>query len=378
MDYNQRYQELNKLFSLGKETQLIASNITITYHSFVSEYAETVDYDRDLDRNFDSAPIFGDRIVENKTFVYPIFRPTGSAKAGEAILLLHGLNERNWNKYLTWAEKLCVSTQKAVILFPIAYHINRSPQSWWNPRSIHQAFESRKQRNGQDRSMSFANVALSERISSHPHRFYSSGRQSVRDITKLIDEINLGEHELFAEKTQVDVFAYSIGAFLAQIIFLSNPSKLFTNSKLFLFCGGSIFSSMFGESRTIMDKKAFERLYQYYYEDFRPENETVQDETLISFNSMISPERNEKQRKSFFESMGKRIAGISLKNDHVIPYSGVEKAFGNSMAHERIKLLDFDYNYSHENPFPINAGSSTKTIQQAFNSIFDRASLFLA
>ena len=36
-------------------------------------------------------------IQENKSFSYTIFTPKGSRKTNQAILLLHGLNERNWD-----------------------------------------------------------------------------------------------------------------------------------------------------------------------------------------------------------------------------------------------------------------------------------------
>jgi hypothetical protein len=136
-------------------------------------------------------------------------------------------------------------------------------------------------------------VALSERITQAPYRFYSSGRQSVDDITQLVTDIKSGKHPLFCENTQVDVFAYSIGAFLSQIIFMTNPDNLFSDAKLFMFCGGSIFSNMFGQSRTIMDKQAFDRLFSYYLNDFTAQNEQDGcDKAFHSFYSMIAPERN--------------------------------------------------------------------------------------
>lgn len=369
MEYSKRYYELNKQFNLGKETLLDNGQVSISFYLFKS---------KDLGMDFQiENPVFSDRIAENTSFIYPVFKPSSMKKANQAILLLHGLNERNWNKYLTWAEELCLKTQKAVVLFPIAYHINRSPQQWSNPRMIQSVYELRRKKNGEDRSLSFANVALSERISENPYRFYSSGRQSMSDITELIALIKSGNHQLFTENSHVDVFAYSIGAFLAQILFLTNPENFFSESKLFMFCGGSIFSSMFGESRTIMDRKAFEILYQYYQEDFNPLAEKLQDKALSSFYSMISPERNEQHRKKFFIDMGNRVAGISLQNDKVIPYSGVEKALGCENAHKRIELLNFDFDYTHENPFPVNDKSKPELVNQAFQQVFTKAVHFL-
>ena len=156
----------------------------------------------------------------------------------------HGLNERSWNKYLTWAEYIASQLKRPVILFPIAYHINRSPLGWFNLRGLRQMTEDRKTSNGNDKTTTVANVILSQRISDRPYRFYSSGRQSYADVTDLVRNIKQGHHPLFTENAHIDIFAYSIGAFLSQVILLTNPDNIFSDSKLFMFCGGSIFSSM--------------------------------------------------------------------------------------------------------------------------------------
>lgn len=372
MEFNKRYRELNSVFQLGKDFELPDSKCFVQYFNFESK--------RQINEKepMVSSEVFADRISENSSFIYPIFTPHKNYFSREAILLLHGLNERNWSKYLTWAEYLCQKTGKAVILFPIAFHINRSPQQWSNPRMLQDVYDLRRKRNGEDRMLSFANVALSERITENPYRFYSSGRQSMNDIVNLCMELKHGRHSLFGENTQIDVFAYSIGAFLSQITFLSNPHNLFSNSRLFMFCGGSIFSEMFGESRTIMDSIAFTRLYNYYRYEFSTENECnfANDEILKSFWSMISPERNETERISVFDAMGERLRGISLANDKVIPYLGVEQALGNQLAHKRIELMDFDIPYTHENPFPI-IQSNTNALNNAFHTVFSQAATFL-
>ena len=51
----------------------------------------------------------------------------------EAILLPHGLNERNWNKYLTWAH----SDQYGKAGHPFSIIHRRSPASWSTPRLSH-------------------------------------------------------------------------------------------------------------------------------------------------------------------------------------------------------------------------------------------------
>ena len=372
MKYSQRYQELNSQFQFGVDTHLIESNIDIRYFSFQSS--------NETDHSENSISISSDKtIVENFSFVYPVFMPGGMLQADKAILLLHGLNERNWNKYLTWAEYLCSETGKPVILFPIAFHVNRSPVSWSNPRALQSIMNLRRQNNGNDRSLSFANVALSERISEKPYRFYSSGRQSIHDLSTLFRQIKEGKHRLFAENAQIDIFAYSIGAFLSEITLMTNPLNLFSESKLFLFCGGGIFSSMAGKSRSIMDTKAFQTLYDYYLHHFSKsiKPESAKDKMFESFNCMISSTQNQTEREHFFSRLGNKLKGISLKNDKVMPYSGIPEALGTDCALNHITQMDFSFPYTHENPFPVGEFIDATEVDAGFIKVFSEIAGFL-
>ncbi|HBG53758.1 MAG TPA: hypothetical protein DDW70_06070, partial [Rikenellaceae bacterium] len=58
-------------------------------------------------------------IGENQQFRYVVFAPAGALRFDRAIILLHGLNERSWQKYLTWAEDLVMTCGLPVVLFPI-------------------------------------------------------------------------------------------------------------------------------------------------------------------------------------------------------------------------------------------------------------------
>lgn len=367
MNYCQRYLELSALFKQGADCHLTETKTDIRFFPFgsASYSGETLPSDSSIEENY--------------SFEYPVFTPCGRQKQDKAILLLHGLNERNWNKYLTWAEFLCNNTGKPVILFPIAFHINRSPLSWSTPRALSSLLNYRRQEYTDDRSISFANVALSERISQSPERFYLSGRQTCSDLTALFEEIKTGRHPLFSEDTHIDIFAYSIGAFLSQIALMANLKGLYSDTRLFMFCGGSIFRSMCGISRSIMDKAAFDKLYNYYIYIFGKESvlKWIRDEAFNAFYRMISPERFQTQRENFFEQAGGRIGGIALAQDSVIPYHGVKEAMGVKNTEERIELLDFSFPYSHENPFPVNT-RDVSSVNSSFTKVFSRAAAFLA
>ncbi len=371
MNYTQRYQELNRLFQLGIDTHLDASNIDIRFFTFKSQSESKNNENIWVNPN--------DLIIgENIEFSYPIFIPSKKPPTGNAILMLHGLNERNWSKYLTWAEHLCIETGKPIILFPIAFHVNRSPQSWSDPRSLRGILDVRRKQNGEDRCLSFANVAFSERVCEEPYRFYRSGRQTVNDLAVLFEDIKQGLHPAFEKETNIDIFAYSIGAFLAQIALLSNPRNLFSSSKLFLFCGGGVFSSMLGQSRSIMDKSAYKSLFQYYLHEFSEKVKlgAMRDKVFESFCSMISSERYKNERELFFKKIENRLEGISLAKDKVMPFLGIEEALGKSIAYSRISRLDFAFDYNHENPFPVCVHTNSNEVDNSFNTVFEKVVTF--
>jgi len=377
INFVQRQKELINQFRFGKEMILNESSLEIRFSPFHSAYphktvSDTSDYSEK-----------DGLIQENRSFTYPVFLPKGRIKVSNVIVLLHGLNERNWDKYLCWAEYLATNTGKAVMLFPIAYHINRAPFQWSDPRTMSVLVKKRQIEVGENRSLCFANVALSERLTENPERFYTSGRQTVEDLTQLVRQITQGLHPLFAEGTSVDFFAYSIGAFLSEITFMANPEKLFNSSKLFIFCGGSLFRYMFGESRCIMDKPAYERLLDFYCREWLSEERVKKtskefDSTLLAFNTMIAPEVNREKREGFFAKLGGRLSGISLKKDTVMPFAGVEACMGLEAASKQFCLTDFPYEYTHESPFPTNGRIEPSLLNSSFNRIFSRAAAFLA
>ena len=374
MNYNKRYSDLCNSYKQGADIYLNETNVGIKFYRFKSILNECV-----------NAQVASDNYInENISFSYPVFIPhkTKIKNYEEAIILLHGLNERNWDKYLTWAEYLCVNSGKPVILFPIAYHINRAPSSWSNPRKMITLLNQRKEKYDDDRSMSFANVALSSRLSQNPERFYMSGRQTWSDLTSLFEIIINGQHPLFKEGAKADIFAYSIGAFLSQVALIANQKNLFSNTKLFMFCGGSIFNSMHGTSRNIMDKPAFQTIKDYYINNFDKEKYAttinwVRDKAFNAFNSMISTDKFKKEREEAFFKLSNQIKGITLLKDEVIPHNGVVEAIGKQNADSNISLLDFDFSYTHENPFPTKT-KDTGLLNRSFKAVFDEAVDFLS
>ena len=253
MDISTRTQQLSSLFSYDKKADLKDSHLEIIPFRFtqITGASEINKFQKEL-ATTEFCPMTDNHIQENKSFTYSVFTPSGKEKRDKAIILLHGLNERTWEKYLTWAEYLAKNTGKPVILFPIAFHMNRTPIRWCNPRETLSWANVRKSKINDLSNSTFANVALSIRLSKNPLRFYASGRESVYNLWQLVQEIKEGKHPLFKEDTSVNLFAYSIGALLSQVLMLANPEKMFNDTRLFMFCGGSIFSEMDGNARDIL------------------------------------------------------------------------------------------------------------------------------
>ncbi len=321
-------------------------------------------------------PLFMDKsddlITENTRFDYPIFRPAGFTRSSSAILLMHGLNERDWEKYACWAQQLVLLTAKPVILFPIAYHINRAPDTWSNPRQLMSWVKVRNEMYKRPDNLTFANLALSERMTKDPMRFYLSQRETVLNICQLMTKIQKGLHPFLAANCHLDIFAYSIGAMISQILLQSDITPAFKNSKLFMFCGGGTFCQMDGNSRYIMDKTAFDTLTTFYSNKFNASNDSISQAAYSLFNAPFLA----KERTEFYSRNQNRIRIITLKKDKVIPSTNVIQAIGEASAVCH-KQLDFDLNYSHEVPFPI-AKEPNKEVNAMFQTVMKEASLFLS
>ncbi len=381
MNITSRTQELNRLFSYEKKATLEESRLEIIPFRFTqTRGASEIDRFQQTLAPTGFCPITDNYIQENKSFSYTIFTPSGKQKRDRAIILLHGLNERTWEKYLTWAEYLAENTGKPVILFPIAFHMNRTPGLWSNPHALLPWVNRRKEEVANVDNSTFVNLALSSRLSRNPLRFYASGRESIYNMWQLVGEIKNGRHPLFKEDTSINLFAYSIGALLSQVLLLANPGHLFTDTRLFMFCGGSIFSDMDGNARDIMDKEAFLCVRHYFRHDFLessvPPTSFHNDFLAQAFKAMIREDVLQDYRESFFERACHRIRAISLKKDRVMPTGGILKALGKASG-KILEEWDFPYPYSHQVPFPLRSKTEPSLVSQAFLNIFGRVAAFL-
>jgi hypothetical protein len=327
-------------------------------------------------------------VLENRNFRYPIFYPSKGSSFNRAIFLLHGLNERKWDKYYVWAHYLVEKLQLPVILFPISFHLNRCPQAWIDPRMLAQRVELRKRQYLEAEDSTFVNLALSERLTAHPERFYLSGLQTIDDLTRLMREIQSGRHPLFEQNSRIDFFAYSIGGLLSQVLMIANPDGLLDRSKFFFFSAGSTFSDMHGASKLIMDTAAHERVQHFYRVDLENslnEKGRIRDffhgtRLGMAFRSMVAPDRYQQLREKTFLGLKNRIKAVAVENDLVIPAGKIRETFQCSQGKlpENVSILAPAYPYTHENPFPFKLTEYSRNIELVFQQVFGSAAAFLA
>ena len=335
---------------------------------------------------FNSLQISDREISENMSFRIPVYMPCSGKPFSSAIIMLHGLNEKHWEKYLAWAARLAEDTGRPVIMFPIAFHMNRAPESWGSPRQMIRVAAERKKLLPECGETSFVNAALSHRIQFAPHRFFSSGLQTYYDIISFIEGIRLGLYPILDRNCIVDFFGYSIGASLGEILLTGGHEELTGNSKLFIFCGGAVLDTASPVSRSIIDAEAYTELFSWFSGLF----ETITDAgrrmkqlflqdlpEVLSFKSFLFYNRMQSFREEMLRRASGRIRELSLEGDMVFPPTVTSKTLHGSSGDIGIRTehLDFPFNYSHEDPFPL-VQDNRQQVNDAFNSVFSRASGF--
>jgi hypothetical protein len=317
----------------------------------------------------------------------PIFKPAGCRSFDHAIILLHGLNEKHWDKYLTWALRLMEETGAPVILFPIAFHMNRAPEVWGSPKDMIRVAAERKKLVRNSADTSFLNAALSHRIQFAPHRFFSSGMQTYYDIIQFVTEIRMGAHPYLSSSCRFDFFGYSIGASLTEVLMTSDHNGFFSDSKAFLFCGGSALDTTSPVSKTIIDSEAYNELFGWFGTLFdsvsaigsRVKEIFSQDlPEVLNFKSFLFYDRMQSFRESALSKAGERISQLSLDKDSVFTPESARRTLNGFSGNINIRTenLDFPFIYRHEDPFPLLKDSQAE-VTAGFDEVFAKASQFL-
>ena len=325
-------------------------------------------------------------VEENRAFKYHIVKPISVSATKKVVFLFHGFNEKGWEKYLPWAKLICEGTGSSVILFPIAFHMQRAPKYWSCKREMYKLSEFRKKMYPNIVNSTLSNVAISMRLHSMPQRFIWSGLQTYYDVIQLIEECKRGNHDYINKDFEFDIFAYSIGGFLAQILKLTNYNNYFSYTKVCLFCSGATFNRLSPVSKFILDSETNVALYSFFVEHF---DNILQNDDLLNhyikkghlegeiFYSMLDYKKKRAFREELLKKYENQIYAITLKKDNVIPSYEVINTLKGAYHNIGIKVdeLDFDREYTHENPFPSSIKESDKVVDD-FDLVFKKVCEF--
>jgi len=398
MNYSKTYNQLKNLINCTDDIIKVPELIDVHNFEFVSKNAHVLpknsaknqctgyDIKGETGITYKMLDLQDRDVKENSTFVYHVFSPTGAKKADEIVLMFHGFNEKYWHKYFPWAAHIVKATGKTVVLFPIAFHMNRAPQEWSDARHMYEVSNRRKMLFPDIVHSTLSNAAISTRLHTNPKRYIWSGLQTYYDVVQFIDEYKSGAHPFISSDAKVDVFAYSIGAFLAEVLFITNHNNYFEQSKLVMFCGGPVFNRLSPVSKFILDSQANVSLYSCFIEHL--DSHLKKDEKLrrylcdrpegIGFRSMLNYGQMSDFREERLRAMNERLFAITLKQDTVIPPYEVANTLQGRYRDipVRVDMYDFPYSYKHEDPFPILEKNSDE-VDVEFKRIFDSIGEFL-
>lgn len=388
MEYFELYHLLKSKVNYQDDAILIDDHTRLVNRDFESKSFTILPGDKLTSSLADSSVEDVDdiHIVENRKFRYQIFQPTEVNRSKDVILMFHGLNEKYWTKYLPWAKRLSEITGKTLLLFPIAFHMNRAPQTWSDRRMMQAICEKRMKQYPEIMHSTISNVAISSRLHLHPQRLFWSGLQTYYDVIQLLDEIKSGQHPDIDKDASFDVFSYSIGCLLSEILFMADDKGYFKDSRLCMFCGGAVFNRLSPVSKFILDSEANVALYSYVVEHL--ENHLKKEPHLASylnnrpeglqFRTMLDYKVNMAERENSFRKLSERMMAITLAKDTVVPYYEVINTLQGNLRNipVRVEVLDFAYPYRHEDPFPAKKAIA-KQVNEEFERIMGLAAEFL-
>lgn len=402
MKYIELYNHLKKIENYTDNVIEIDKNLEIRNYTFESNYRFILpgglgnnddyefipsipkDYEPDVIQQMLNKK--DSEILENIKFRYHMITPKNTVKAKGVIFMFHGFNEKTWYKYLPWAKYLVDKTGKSVVMFPIAFHMNRAPAAWSSTREMYRVSEQRKERHPDVICSSLSNVAISTRLHNKPQRFIWSGLQSYYDVVDFVEHFKNGLHPAIAEDATIDFFSYSIGTFLGEILMMSNKNDYFSESKYATFCGGAVFNRLSPVSKFILDSEANVSLYSYVVEHL--ESHMKRDEVLRhymhthpegdNFRSMLNYKVLTLEREERFRAMSHQFYAITLAKDEVVPAYEVINTLQGSCRDipVNIEILDYPYKYIHEDPFPA-LDKIADEVDEQFRYTFDKFVDFL-
>ena len=296
------------------------------------------------------------QIEENLRFRYPLLREPAEGplrRHTRALILLHGLNERSFTKYIPWAYQIWSQVQFPVILFPLAYHINRVQRKWAADQV--DIYDRRRAIAGNEYAHRF-NAVISERLTVHPERFLWGGIQCYWDIVDLVRAIREDRHPHFAPDAQVDFLGFSAGGYIALALLLENHRKYFEASRGILFASCSALRDVNLASPLILDHAAeiaLMKLYvKYRTKVMNPRlrhwfEEHPEGRWFNAFCGLMPDRTGLDQR---LRALSPRLLGIAGIQDQVMTPGAMMNALQGIHRDTGVRLIELPLGI-HENPF---------------------------
>jgi pimeloyl-ACP methyl ester carboxylesterase len=296
-------------------------------------------------------------IAENLDFRYPLLRTGGAAGRGERsrhlVLVLHGLNERSFTKYVPWAYQLWRSTGAAVALFPLSFHVNRVLPAWGRQIDLHLA---RRRAVARNEDVHGFNCVISERLDAYPERFFWGGLQSYGDVVDLVRDVRAGRHPHVHPEARVDLVGYSAGGYLALALLLVDESGLFADSRAVVFESGAALRATNMSSRFIIDHACEVSLMKLYVRfngrlaNSRLSHWLREHEVGRWFRALCGDEAERPRLEARLRELAPRLLGLTNLADEVIPAPAILNTLQGLHRDTGVRIEELSLGV-HEHPF---------------------------
>ncbi|MEI7703110.1 MAG: DUF6051 family protein [Deltaproteobacteria bacterium] len=292
-------------------------------------------------------------VRENLDFRYPLLRAPGPERSRHLVVLLHGLNERSFTKYVPWAFHLWRNTGASLALLPLSFHVNRVDPRWGREVEAHLAARRTVPRNEDSHPF---NCVISGRLDAHPERFFWNGLQSYGDVRDLVGEVRAGRHPHVHPDARVDLVGYSIGGYLALGLLLDDEDGLFRESRAVLFESGAALRATNMSSRLIVDHGCEVALMKLYVRftgrlaNPRLSHWLREHEVGRWFRAMAGDESERVFLEARLREIAPRLLAITNRADAVIPGPAVLNTLQGLHRDTGVRVEDLGLGV-HEHPF---------------------------
>jgi hypothetical protein len=325
--YNLEYHSNNAHYLVGNSSYICKDH---SLPSFGGEVVKAMQFEGNpvVEQTSDES------IKENICFRYPLVRKCPSTSEPQQcerlVILLHGLNEFSFLKYMPWAYGTLIGSNvpTSVVLFPLTFSIKRADRQWANLEFKRRIMEHREKDSHNEKANRF-NSIISERLEAHPERFFWGAMQSYWDIVDLVAQIrsedNEKQHPHIAPDARIDFIGFSSGGYLALALLAVNHQGWFSDSRACLFATCVEMRNLGTSTIYTVDRKAENKLRKCYVEEFDTwPNERMrhwldchpEGRWMRNFGGRV---QDRAQREERLRELAPRLLGITSPNDEVMP-----------------------------------------------------------